>query len=569
MTGIGVSPGIAIGKALILEKKRKKDLNFNIEEKDIKGEVNKLYKAISRSIEEIEQLKKEKDEALTQQEKDILDVHIGILNDQVVVKEMENEIRCKKVTAASAVARVIDRVKKRFLEIDDEYFRARAEDIEDIGSRITANLEGKQGQNMVKIDEYSVIISDNLTPSDTIMMDRDNVIGFATVFGSVTSHTAIVANMRGIPAVVSCGESLRRVKNGDNVIIDGTSGKVVVNPSEEVLAKYRREQIKFKKRIEQLKKLKNLPAETKDKFSIKLFGNISRPDEATKVFEYGGEGIGLFRTEFLYMNRRSFPSEEEQFEAYREVAIASKSKPVVIRTLDIGGDKQLCYFDLSSENNPFLGYRAIRICLDKKDIFKTQIRAVLRASAFGDLKIMFPMISGVEEVRRAKRIVEEVKSELEKENIRFNKDIEIGIMIEIPSAAITADILAREVDFFSIGTNDLCQYTLAVDRMNEKVRDLYDPFDPSILRLIRKVITVANDNKIYAEICGEMASDPLATILLIGMGLNIFSLNAPSIPHIKERIMGISKKEANEVTNRVMELETAHDVREYLHKCLS
>jgi phosphoenolpyruvate-protein phosphotransferase (PTS system enzyme I) len=390
------------------------------------------------------------------------------------------------------------------------------------------------------------------------------VIGFATAAGGQTSHAAIIAKARGIPAVVGCGEELSRVVDGDAILLDGEIGLVLVNPDSAAIAEYQEKKNRWQQQTEVLDKLATVPACTTDGVVIKLLANIGEPGDLVQVFDKGGEGVGLLRTELLFMGRNTFPTEEEQFEFYKKIALAAGTKPVTIRTLDIGGDKQLAYFGLPAEENPFLGYRAIRICLDREDIFLTQLKAILRASAFGNFKIMFPMIGNIRELRSAKTILNRAMDELAATKQAFDSGISIGIMIEIPAAALTADLLAKEADFFSIGTNDLCQYTLAVDRMNEKIKDLYDPWDPGLLRLIRFVIEQGDRNNIPVSLCGELASDPLATLLLLGMGLREFSMSAASIPFIKNVINHSSLSQAREVVNKVMEMDNSKDILTYL-----
>jgi len=447
--------------------------------------------------------------------------------------------------------------------MDDEYMRARSADIQDIGGRILKHLN-RTDKIVQKFEPDTLIIAEDIAPSDTITMDINLVIGFATQMGSKTSHAAIIAKSKGIPAVVGCGKALQVIKDNDLLILDGIGGLVYVNPDQMLIEEYKAKREILIRQTQMLKALKDKPAITTDGMQIKLTANISAADDWDDVFDNGGEGVGLLRTEMLFMNRDTFPTEEEQFEFYKQVALRSKRKPVIVRTIDIGGDKQLPYFGLPPEQNPFLGYRAIRICLDMPDIFITQLKAILRASVFGDLKIMFPMISNVEEVRAAKAILAEAKNQLIRDGVSVNTAIEIGIMIEIPSAAITADILAKEVDFFSIGTNDLCQYTLAVDRMNEKISRLYDPYNPGVLRLIQNVIEQARKHNIHAGMCGEMAGDPMATLLLLGMGLEELSMSAVSIPAIKNIIINNSIAKAKEVCKKVMEMDSSKNIISYL-----
>ncbi|MCW3118430.1 MAG: ptsP [Chitinophagaceae bacterium] len=564
MKGIGVSPGISIGKAFIIKKNEAALTGILLEnEAAVLLEIEKFDTAVKISVEEIETIKTQlagSDEGGLE----MLDVQVEFLTDPQIRVDTVKKIREDKRNVQDALIEVIRDTVQLFKNLDDEYLSARSADVQDIGDRILKNLNSSMGSDMQPFEPDTIIIADDMTPSDTLTMDIKNVAGFATQAGGRTAHAAIIAKSRGIPAVVGCGMDLKMVQQDDIIILDGSNGLVIINPGPETVEEYKIKRQEFLKNSELLKKLKNVPAITIDGKQIKLTANISGGDDMDDVFNYGGEGVGLFRTELLYMGRKSFPTEEEQFEFYKKAALKSKHKPVIVRTLDIGGDKQLSYFGLPAEQNPFLGYRAIRISLDRKDLFVTQLKAILRASVFGDLKIMFPMISNVQEIREAKEVLAVAKNELLDRNTEFNKKIEIGIMIEIPSAAITADMLAREVDFFSIGTNDLCQYTLAVDRMNEKIKDLYDPFHPAVLRLIRNTIEQAHKNNIHVGLCGEMASDPLATLLLIGMGLEEFSMSAVSIPFIKNIITSSSVSMAKETCRKVMEMENSQDIRVFL-----
>lgn len=563
MKGIGVSPGIAMGKVCILEKKEITLTGAIIGAADADGEIGKLDDALKAAVQEIEGLKSRRDNALNEDESAILDAHIELLRDPILYDGIAKKIKNELNNCQDAVIKVIESTRQIFLNMDDEYFRSRAADIRDIGDRLLKQLVKSSSVNISKLDENVIVVAHDLTPSDTIAMDRQHVIGFVTELGSKTSHAAIIAKIREIPAVVGCS-ALGSVKNGQMLIIDGSTGEVILNPDNKTLSEYKARQEDFMKKCTRLKLLKDLPAETADGHRVTLAGNISEPGEIDRIVQCGGKGVGLLRTEFLYMDRDCFPGEEAQFEFYKAAALKAGTNPVIIRTLDIGGDKNLGYFNLPAEANPFLGYRAIRICLDRKDIFITQLKAILRAGVFGKLKIMFPMISGIQELREAKKVLEAAKAGLEKDNTEFDRNIEAGIMIEIPSAAVTADILAKEADFFSIGTNDLCQYTLAVDRMNEKITGLYDHFHPGVLRLIENVIIQAHKNGKHVGMCGEMASDPLAALLLLGMGLDEFSMSAPSIPYIKDVIIRNSMQKAREVYSRVMEMESSTQIIEYL-----
>ena len=563
--GIGVSPGISIGKACIISKSNTVVTGSLLkDDAEIAAAIEYFDRGVIAAVHEIEVIKN--NPALNLQEEDIaiLETQIEFLSDPQIREDVVELINSDKKNVSDAVIEVIANMVQIFLDMEDEYMRARSADIQDIGNRILRQLSSTGTFNAQQFGADSIIIAEDILPSDTLTMDTTQVVGFAAKVGSKTSHAAIIAKSKGIPAVVGCGAELDVIKNDDVLILDGVTGMLFVNPDEQLLLEYTQKKSVYNKQTIELKKLKTVESVTIDGTTIKLLANISAPDDMEAVFENGGEGIGLLRTELLFMNRDSFPTEEEQFEFYKQVALRSKGKPVIVRTIDIGGDKQLPYFNLPAEENPFLGYRAIRICLDRTDLFITQLKAILRASIFGDLKIMLPMISGIQEVRDAKKIIEQAKIELLKADINFNNQIEVGIMIEIPSAAITADILAKEVDFFSIGTNDLCQYTLAVDRMNEKISHLYDPFNPGILRLIKYVIEQAHLHQIHVAMCGELASDPIATQLLLGMGLTEFSMSASAIPAIKNIVINTGLDKAKDILNDVMALDSSNAITNFL-----
>lgn len=561
--GIGVSPGISIGKAYVIKKDEVIVNGLQLKNDDeISVEIIHFEQAIDFAIAEIELIKADTELGLSDQEIAILETQIELISDPQIRADVLDNIS-KKRTANDALIVVVSSIIQLFLSMDDEYMRARAADIQDISNRILRHLN-KSGSRSDQFEPNTIIIARDISPSDTIMMDINHVVGFATQSGGKTSHTAIIAKSKGIPAVVGCGAELESVQNNDILILDGIKGILHVNPSQDILADYTLKRDNYKQQVQKLRGLRDVPAMTTDNKKITLQANISGPDDMADVLEEGGEGVGLLRTEMLFMNRNSFPSEEEQFNFYKQVALQSKGKPVIVRTIDIGGDKQLSYFNIPAEENPFMGYRAIRICLDRKELFITQLRAILRAGVFGTLKIMFPMICNVQEVRAAKMILSEAKADLRREGVNFDDTIKTGIMIEIPSAAMTADMLAKEVDFFSIGTNDLCQYTLAVDRMNQKITDLYDPYNPGLLRLISYVITEGHKNMIHVGMCGEMASDPTATLLLLGMGLTEFSMSASSIPTIKNIITQNSMQTAISTYNAVMEMDSSTDIKAYL-----
>ena len=565
MKGIGVSPGISIGRAFVLKKSGPVLTGILLnDEAEALIEIEKFDKAVNLAITEIEAIKQNEGLMLAEDDIAILETQIEFSGDPQIREDVVEKISLERKNANDALIEVIDSMVELFKNMDDEYMQARSADVQDIGNRILKHLDGQIKTNKQAFTADTIVIADDISPSDTISMDTRYVIGFATLSGSKTSHASIIARSKRIPAIVGCGDGLLAIKDNDIIILDGINGVLHINPNKQIIDEHKVKREAFIKQTEKLKSLKNTLAITIDGAKIMLSANISNADDMDAVFENGGEGVGLFRTELLFMGRDTFPAEEEQFEFYKQVAIRSKNKPVIVRTIDIGGDKQLSYLNLPTEQNPFLGYRAIRICLDRKDIFITQLKAILRASVFGDLKVMFPMISNIQELRQAKNILTEAKNELLIENLPFNADIKVGIMIEIPSAAITADILAKEADFFSIGTNDLCQYTLAVDRMNDKITHLYDPFNPGVLRLISYVIEQGHKHNIHVGLCGEMAADPMAALLLLGMGLKEFSMSAASIPAIKDIITHNSISSAQQACKKVMEMDSSQNIITYL-----
>jgi phosphotransferase system enzyme I (PtsI) len=567
INGIGVSPGIAIGKARVIKKQVVVLTGaLLLTDGDIATAIEKFDNAVAVSVTEVEAMVEGHDASNGDEGREILEAHIELLGDPQIREDVVEKIKGERKNVNDAVIEVIQAAVDVFKSMDDEYLRARAVDVEDIGNRIVKNLSPvKEGASQI-YEKNIILIAEDLTPSDTITMDITKIVGFATQAGGKTSHAAIIAKSRGIPAAVGCGEKLKVIQAGDTLILDGQTGTIIINPDENIIKQYESQREVWLKELKLLRSLKNTPAKMVDGTEIKLFANIADADEMEYALGFGAQGAGLFRTEFLFLGRNNFPSEEEQFEFYKAVALKAKDKPVIVRTLDIGGDKQLLYFNFPEEQNPFLGYRAIRFCLDRKDIFITQLKAILRASAFGNLKIMFPMIANIDEIQAAKAVLEEAKSELTKKNIAYNKAIKVGIMIEIPSAAVMADLLAKEVDFFSIGTNDLTQYTLAVDRMNEKIKDLYDPFDPGVLRLISNVIEQGHKNNIEVGMCGELASDPRATLLLLGMGLTEFSMSASSIPQVKSRIIKSGLPDARKVHEEVMGMDNSQAIINYLQE---
>ncbi|NME83523.1 phosphoenolpyruvate--protein phosphotransferase [Clostridium sp. SM-530-WT-3G] len=530
--GIAASKGYAIGKVFLQEHEEIVVTDAKIS--DIAAEKEKLQKALDESKSQLETIKAKALEEMGAEKAEVFEAHITLLDDPEFTGAMMSEIESNSVNGLKAIQSVADSFVAIFESMDNEYMRERAADIKDVSKRILANFAGKGGDGFAITENNTVVVAHDLTPSDTAGLDRTKVVGFITDIGGRTSHAAIMARTLEIPAVLGLGDITKCVKNGDMVIVDGITGDVIINPSEEVLAEYQAKKEKFQAEQEELKKLINVKTTTKSGRRIEVCGNIGKPEDVLGVIANGGDGVGLFRTEFLYMDRDSAPTEEEQFEAYKFVLEKMEGKQVVIRTLDIGGDKTLPYLPLPKEMNPFLGYRAIRLCLDRKEIFKVQLRALLRASVYGKLAVMFPMISGLEEFEQAKEVVEECKAELRAEGKEYSDDIQWGIMVEIPAAAVYADELAKHVDFFSIGTNDLIQYTLAADRMSEKVSYLYNPMHPAVLRLIKMTIDGAHKHGKWVGMCGEMAGDEAAIPTLVEYGLDEFSMSATSILNAKK-----------------------------------
>lgn len=533
--GIAASKGYAIGKVFIQEHEEIVITDAKVT--NVEAEKETLQKALDESKEQLTAIKEKTLAEIGEHEAQVFEAHLTLLDDPEFTGGMLAEIEANSVNAMKAVENVTNTFVMIFEAMEDEYMKERAADIKDVSKRIIANLAGKGENALASVEENTVIVAHDLTPSDTAQLDRSKVIGFLTNIGGRTSHSAIMARTLEIPAIVGLKDITTSVKNGDTVILDGIEGICIINPEQSVIDEYTAKRDKFLKEQEELKKLIEVKTVTKSGKRIEVCGNIGSPADAEAVLANGGDGVGLFRTEFLYMDRDSAPTEEEQFEAYKKVLEIMKGKKVVIRTLDIGGDKTLPYLPLPQEMNPFLGYRAIRLCLDRKDIFRVQIRALLRASVYGQLAVMFPMISGLEEFQQAKAFVDECKAELRAEGIPYSEDIEWGIMVEIPAAAVYADELAKYVDFFSIGTNDLIQYTLAADRMSEKVSYLYNPMHPAVLRLIKMTIDGAHKHGKWVGMCGEMAGDENAIPTLVEYGLDEFSMSATSILTAKKIIL--------------------------------
>ncbi|WP_414739188.1 phosphoenolpyruvate--protein phosphotransferase [Macrococcoides caseolyticum] len=558
LKGIGASDGIAIAKAYLLVEP---DLSFNNEKvADVDAEVEKFKAAINQSKVELTQIRNNAEIALGPDKAAIFDAHLLVLEDPELINPIEDNIRNNQMNAAASLSEVSTNFITIFESMDNEYMKERAADIKDVSKRVLSHILGVSLPNPTMIDEPVVIIAEDLTPSDTAQLNKQFVQGFATNIGGRTSHSAIMSRSLEIPAVVGTKNITDAVQQGDFVIVDGIAGEVIINPDEQTVTGYKARQAAFLQEKEELKQLVNDKTVTKEGKHVELAANIGTPNDLEGVKNNGAEGIGLYRTEFLYMGRDAMPSEDEQFEAYKKVLSEMDGKRVVVRTLDIGGDKELPYLNLPKEMNPFLGYRAIRLCLDQQDIFRTQLRALLRASIHGKLSIMFPMIATINEFREAKAILEEEKANLIADKVKVADDIELGIMVEIPSTAAMADIFAKEVDFFSIGTNDLIQYTMAADRMSERVSYLYQPYNPAILRLIKQVIDASHKEGKWTGMCGEMAGDSTAIPLLLGLGLDEFSMSATSILSARRQIKNLSQPEMAKVAEQALNCATQEEV---------
>ncbi|MGX0020401.1 phosphoenolpyruvate-protein phosphotransferase (PTS system enzyme I) [Staphylococcus hominis] len=561
--GIAASDGVAIAKAYLLVEPDLSFTNENITDTD--AEIKKFRNALEASKIELTKIRNNAEKSLGADKAAIFDAHLLVLDDPELIQPIEDKIENEKVNAPEALNEVTTQFITIFESMDNEYMRERAADIRDVSKRVLAHLLGVDLPNPSMIDESVVIIGNDLTPSDTAQLNKEFVQGFVTNIGGRTSHSAIMSRSLEIAAVVGTKSITHEVKQGDMVIVDGITGDVIIDPTEDELIAYQNKRERFFEDKKELQKLRDAETVTVDGEHAELAANIGTPDDLYGVMENGAEGIGLYRTEFLYMGRDQMPTEDEQFEAYKKVLETMKDKRVVVRTLDIGGDKELPYLNLPKEMNPFLGYRAIRLCLDQQDIFRTQLRALLRASAYGKLNIMFPMVATVKEFRDAKAILLEEKDKLTSEGQEVADDIEVGIMVEIPSTAALADIFAKEVDFFSIGTNDLIQYTMAADRMSERVSYLYQPYNPAILRLVKQVIEASHKEGKWTGMCGEMAGDETAIPLLLGLGLDEFSMSATSILKARRQINGLSKNEMTELANRAINCATQDEVKELVH----
>jgi phosphotransferase system enzyme I (PtsI) len=564
LKGIPAAPGIAMGKALPFDSESVTVPRRPITESQVSIEVLRLEEALIKTRHQILDIQRQLSEDLGQEHAEILNAHLLVLEDQALREEIIHGLKSQLLNVEAIFNDVIRRHLKAFSKTQDEYLRERTADIEDVRKRVLRNLLGTQQDTLSQLDQPVVLVARDLSPSETAQMHKQHVLAFVTDIGGRTSHTAIMAKSLEIPAVVGLAVATKRIQKSDFMIVDGTRGEVIIDPDPPTVKRYEVEQRRNQELSRQLLQLKDLPAETLDHHRVVLSANIELPDEVPSVLAHGANGIGLFRTEFLYINRGDFPTEEEQYQAYVSVAEQVKPQPVIIRTMDLGGDKFFSPLQLPKEMNPFMGWRAIRLSLARPDIFRIQLRAILRASVQGNLKLMYPMISGIEELRRSNEIFREVRQELEREGIPFDPDLEVGAMIEVPSAAMTCDLLAPEVDFFSIGTNDLIQYALAVDRVNEKIAYLYEPTHPAILRLIKRIIDVGHAAKIWVGMCGEMAGEPALTLLLLGLGLDEFSTSPVQLPIVKQVIRSVEHSFATSVVEQALALRTGKEVEAFL-----
>jgi phosphoenolpyruvate-protein phosphotransferase (PTS system enzyme I) len=569
LKGIPASPGIAIGKAFLFDIRQ-----IIVAEKDVRQdavplEIARFEEALIKTRSEILAIQKKISHEMGVQHAEIFNAHLLVLEDRMLIEEVIDGLKKERKCVEYIFSKVIGKYIKVFSKMNDEYLKERISDIEDVGKRILKNLIGAQEKTLSDLKERVIVVAYDLSPSDTANMHKKNVIGFVTDIGGRTSHTAIMAKSLEIPAVVGLEKATTKIKSGDTLIVDGADGVVIINPDKLTLKKYEAKQHNFTEFGKTLLDFKNTLATTIDGHRVEVSANIEMPDEVDSVIAHGAEGIGLYRTEFLYMNRNDVPGEEEQYEAYKKVAAKLSKSPVIIRTLDLGGDKFLSQLKVPHEMNPFLGWRAIRFCLAKPEIFKVQLRAILRASALGNIKVMFPMISGLGELRQAIKVLEEAKQELRNKKMAFNQDIEVGAMIEIPSAALTCDLLAKEVDFFSIGTNDLIQYSLAVDRANEKIAYLYKPTHPAVLRLIKNIIDSGHKENIWIGMCGEMAAESGFVLILLGLGLDEFSMSPAAVPEMKYVISNVNFKDAKEIAEEALKLSTGEEVETFTNKRLN
>ena len=565
--GISGSRGVAVGNVYRYIQEEIVIPDYTVAEDKVEAEIGKFASAMAATLKQLDTIRQKALKDMGPEEAAIFEAHMQIAQDPSLSDGIKSLVESSHTNVVAATAQTIETFANIFLGMEDAYMRERGADIKDIGDRLMRNMLGMNPRGLSHISGEVILVAQDLAPSDTASLDKNVVKGIVTAAGGPTSHAAIMARTLEIPAVMGVGD-IESFVDGDKAVVLGTDGIVEMNPSDADWDEYTNQAAAFQEELKRLRESANLEATTTDGHHVELFGNIGKAKDAKNALTMGAQGIGLYRTEFLYMENDELPAEDVQFEEYKKVAQDMKGKPVIIRTMDIGGDKELKCLDLPSEMNPFLGYRAIRISLNRPDIFKVQLRALLRASAFGDIHIMYPMIASVEEVKQANAMLDECKEELTAEDKEFNNDIKVGIMIEVPAAAVISPILAKYVDFFSIGTNDLCQYTLAVDRMNEAIGSLYQPLHPGVLRLIKHVIDASHEQGKFTGMCGELASDPVATMILLGLGLDEFSMTASSIPLIKNILRSVSKAECEEVANKALTMDTAEEITGYAKSVL-
>ncbi|MDH2926871.1 phosphoenolpyruvate-protein phosphotransferase PtsI [Lonepinella koalarum] len=560
ISGIPASPGIVFGNALVLKEEKIVLDMHKITDQQIDSEIARFYQGRDAAVEQLSSIRDRAFKSLGEDKAAIFEGHLMILEDEELEEEIIDYLRSNKVNAAVATSKIIDQQVTMLSEIDDEYLKERAGDIRDIGNRLIKNILGMKIVDLGDINEEVILVAYDLTPSETAQLNLDKVLGFITDIGGRTSHTSIMARSLELPAIVGTNNVTELVNTGDFLVLDAVNNQVLVNPTQAEIDALKSAQEKLAAEKAELAKLKDLPAMTLDGHRVDVVANIGTIRDCEGADRNGAEGVGLYRTEFLFMDRDQLPSEEEQFIAYKEVVEAMNGRLVVLRTMDIGGDKELPYMNLPKEMNPFLGWRAIRIAMERREILHAQLRAVLRASAFGKLAMMFPMIISVEEIRELKSVIEALKQELRNEGKAFDENIQVGVMVETPSAAVNAKFLAKEVDFFSIGTNDLTQYTLAVDRGNEMISHMYNPMAPSVLSLIKQVIDASHAEGKWTGMCGELAGDERATILLLGMGLDEFSMSAISVPAIKKIIRNVNYQDAKALAEQALQQPTAVEI---------
>ncbi|MDU6206411.1 phosphoenolpyruvate--protein phosphotransferase [Veillonella sp.] len=565
--GISGSRGVAVGNVYRYIQEEIVIPDYTVADDKVEEEIGKFAAAMAATLKQLDTIRQKALDEMGPEEAAIFEAHMQIAQDPSLSDGIKSLVESSHTNVVAATAQTIETFANIFLGMEDPYMRERGADIKDIGDRLMRNMLGMNPRGLSHISGEVILVAQDLAPSDTASLDKNVVKGIVTAAGGPTSHAAIMARTLEIPAVMGVGD-IESFVDGDKAVVLGTDGIVEINPSDADWDEYTNQAAAFQEELKRLRESANLEATTTDGHHVELFGNIGKAKDAKNALTMGAQGIGLYRTEFLYMENDELPAEDVQFEEYKKVAQDMKGTPVIIRTMDIGGDKELKCLDLPSEMNPFLGYRAIRISLNRPDIFKVQLRALLRASAFGDIHIMYPMIASVEEVKQANAMLDECKEELTAEGKEFNKDIKVGIMIEVPAAAVISPILAKYVDFFSIGTNDLCQYTLAVDRMNEAIGSLYQPLHPGVLRLIKHVIDASHEQGKFTGMCGELASDPVATMILLGLGLDEFSMTASSIPLIKNILRSVSKAECEEVANKALTMDTAEEITGYAKSVL-